>query len=89
DVTQHLIARISALDDAGFLGRLPALREAFDVLSPAARQRFLDSLRASVGEVDLRLDYAPNLLGRWADADHAGRLAAAALDEDVLIWDRA
>jgi hypothetical protein len=86
ETTDHLIARIAALNDAEFLGRLPALREAFDVLSPAARQRFLDALRASIGEIDLRLDFPPSLLGRWADADQAGRQAATALDEDALIW---
>jgi hypothetical protein len=81
-VTERLFARIDALDDPAFLARLPALRDAFDVLSPAARQRFLDGLR----EVDPQLDYPPLLLGRWAAADRAGLDAAAAFDAEALTW---
>ncbi len=79
-VTEQLFARIDALNDNAFLARLPALRDAFDVLSPAARQRFLDGLR----EIDPELGYPPLLLGRWAAADRAGLDAAAALDPDAL-----
>jgi hypothetical protein len=82
-VTERLFARIEALDDAGFLARLPALREAFDVLSPAARQRFLDGLR---GGDPLVLEYPPMMLGRWAAGDQAGREAAATLDAEALGW---
>ena len=82
-VTERLFARIEALDDAGFLARLPALREAFDVLSPAARQRFLDGLR--VGE-PLALEYPATMLGRWGAGDRAGWEAAAAVDAEALGW---
>jgi len=85
-VTSHLIERVDALDDEAFLATLPALREAFDVLAPAARQRFLNALRPIVGDVDLRLDFPPALLAQWAVADQAGRQAAQALDPHVLIW---
>jgi hypothetical protein len=53
------------------------------VLSPAARQRFLDAVR----EGDrVALDYPPALLGRWAAGDRAGWEAAAALDVEALNW---
>jgi hypothetical protein len=81
-VTERFFARIDALDDAAFLTRLPALRDAFDVLSPAARQRFLDGLR----EIDPQLHYSPLLLGRWVAADRAGIDAAAALDPEAFDW---
>ncbi|HYW25844.1 MAG TPA: DUF5682 family protein [Terriglobales bacterium] len=81
-ITGPLVARVDDLDDEAFLLRLPALREAFEVLSPAARERFLGTIRAVHDrEVDLRLDHAPDLLARWADADRAGTTAAAALPE--------
>jgi hypothetical protein len=80
EVTEPLIERIGALDDAQFLQRLPALREGFDVLSPAARQRFLQALRPSLADsFDLRLDHPPALLARWADADQYGRDAVERL----------
>jgi hypothetical protein len=80
-ITEPLIARIGALDDAAFLQRLPALREAFDVLSPAARQRFLHALRPSLAtSFDTRLDHPAAVLGRWADADHYGRQAVLTHD---------
>jgi hypothetical protein len=84
EITGPLVARVDELDDAAFLLRLPALREAFEVLSPAARERFLGTIRSVHGrEIDLRLDHAPELLARWADADRAGVAAAAALPEVV------
>jgi Family of unknown function (DUF5682) len=43
-VSSGLLDRVAALDDEAFLRRLPALREGFDVLSPAARQCFLGAL---------------------------------------------
>jgi hypothetical protein len=86
-VTDQLLERIDALDDAGFLGRLPALRDAFDVLSPAARQRFLSALKPLLGsDTDPRLDYPARLLGRWADADLAGHQAALAFDPEAFGW---
>jgi hypothetical protein len=83
EIIGPLIARVDALDDGAFLHRLPALRAGFEVLSPAARDRFLATVR-SVHDVDLdvRLEHPPALLARWADADRAGAAAAAALVED-------
>jgi hypothetical protein len=43
-VSGGLLDRVATLGDEGFLRRLPALRDGFDVLSPAARQRFLRAL---------------------------------------------
>jgi hypothetical protein len=80
EITGRLVARVDELDDEGFLLRLPALREAFEVLSPAARERLLGTIRSVHDrELDLRLDHAPDLLARWADADRAGAAAVAAL----------
>jgi hypothetical protein len=80
DITAPLVARIDGLDDGEFLLRLPALREAFEVLSPAARERFLGTVRGAHDlELDLRLDHPAALLARWADADRAGTAAAEEL----------
>jgi hypothetical protein len=85
DITGRLIERIAALDDTAFLGRLPALRDAFDVLSPAARQRFLSALEPTLtGALDLRLDHDSKHLARWLEADQAGRAAIRALDPTLL-----
>jgi hypothetical protein len=82
EITGPLVARVDALDDDAFLLRLPALREAFEALSPAARERFLGTIRSVHDrDLDLRLDHPPELLARWADADRAGAAAAAALPE--------
>jgi Family of unknown function (DUF5682) len=82
EVSERLIERIGALDDPAFLQRLPALREGFDVLSPAGRQRFLQALRPRLAaSFDLRLDRPPALLARWADADQHGHAAIATLGE--------
>jgi hypothetical protein len=79
-IAAHLVRRVDELDEDGFLLRLPALREAFEVLSPAARERFLDTVRsAHAGEVDLRLDHPARELARWAEADRAGVAAVEAL----------
>jgi hypothetical protein len=79
-ITEPLIQRVAALPDEAFLKRLPALREGFEVLSPAARQRFLDGLRPSLSPTfDLRLDQSIAVLGRWADADAAARAEVLAL----------
>jgi hypothetical protein len=83
----ELAARLHALDDDPFLRRLPALREAFDVLSPASRRRLL----LVVGDrwqidpdLDLQLEHDPRLLARWADADLRGRQAVTASMPGVL-----
>jgi hypothetical protein len=79
-IIQRLIERIDVLDDASFLRRLPALRDGFDVLSPAARQRFLQALRPNLADTfDLRLDHPAAVLARWAEADAHGRHSVEAL----------
>ena len=87
EITRHLIDRIGALPDADFLRRLPALREGFDVLSPAARQRLFHALRPTLSErFDPRLDQPREVLARWAAADLAGRQAVATQLPEVLEW---
>lgn len=79
-----LLERVAALDDDAFLRRLPALREGFDVLSPAARQRFLDAWSERLGHrADLQLADAPERLARWAEADRAGLEAVRELGDDL------
>ncbi|MDX2623863.1 hypothetical protein FKO01_57765, partial [Mesorhizobium sp. B2-3-3] len=60
-----LLHRVVELDDAAFLARLPALRGGFDTLSPAARDRLLDTVEERLGE---RMDSL--------DADDPAALAA-------------
>ncbi|MER5334473.1 DUF5682 family protein [Micromonospora sp. NPDC002717] len=76
-----LLERIERLTDTEFLDRLPALRGGFDVLTPAARERLLDTVAERLGDrLDLALSAAPELLARWAAADAAGRAALVARD---------
>ncbi|MFJ8582326.1 DUF5682 family protein [Micromonospora sp. NPDC093277] len=71
-----LLERIERLTDTGFLDRLPALRGGFDVLTPAARDRLLDTVADRLGDrLDVTLSAPPELLARWAAADAAGRAA--------------
>jgi uncharacterized protein DUF5682 len=71
-----LIEHVTSLADEAFLQRLPALREGFEVLSPAARQRFLDALRPQLSaNFDLRLEHAAETLAHWAEADLYARRA--------------
>ncbi|RST01090.1 VWA domain-containing protein [Streptomyces sp. WAC07149] len=71
-----LLDRVDSLADAAFLERLPALRAGFDVLTPAARERLLDTVTERLGDrVDLSLDAPPALLALWAAADAAGLAA--------------
>jgi hypothetical protein len=78
-IVDRLVSRVGGLNDAAFLQRLPALRDGFDVLSPAARQRFLAALRSSLPDTaDLELAHSAALLARWAEADLHGRDALAA-----------
>lgn len=75
-IADQLILRIAAMDDAFFLQRLPALREGFDALSPAARQRFLEALRPQLATgFDVRIEHARETLARWAAADLRARQA--------------
>ncbi|MEU9253040.1 DUF5682 family protein [Streptomyces sp. NPDC048270] len=75
-----LLDRVEHLGDQEFLDRLPALRGGFDVLSPAARDRLLDTVGERLGDrVDLALDAPPALLALWAAADAAGLAALGEL----------
>ncbi|MFE0148728.1 DUF5682 family protein [Nonomuraea sp. NPDC059007] len=76
-----LAERVEIWDDAGFLARLPALRDGFEALSPASRQRLLDSLGL---DADLTLHAPAGELAAWAAADEAGRLAVLELDPAAL-----
>jgi Mg-chelatase subunit ChlD len=91
DLLDRLRDRVEAMPDGAFLERLPALRDGFEVLSPAARQRFLEAVADRVGvgdpaELDRRLgvDHARAALARWAAADLAGRAAVLAQDPAML-----
>ncbi|MFJ3727342.1 DUF5682 family protein [Streptomyces sp. NPDC090045] len=75
-----LLDRVERLADQDFLDRLPALRGGFDALSPAARDRLLDTVTERLGDrLDLALDAPPALLALWAAADAAGLAALKAL----------
>ncbi len=68
-VMSGLIATLETLSDAAFLERVPALRGGFDVLSPADRQRVLDSVRSHTGAAVENSSVDPQLLLAWATAD--------------------
>ncbi|MFI0944082.1 DUF5682 family protein [Streptomyces sp. NPDC021020] len=75
-----LLHRVVELDDAAFLTRLPALRGGFDTLSPAARERLLDTVEERLGErVDTLGADDPAELARRTAADLAARELLAAL----------
>ncbi|MEQ1506618.1 MAG: DUF5682 family protein, partial [Myxococcota bacterium] len=78
-----LLDRVATLDDPSFLARLPALRDGFDALSPAARDRLLqvvsDQLGDGVGPVSAELPVDPRLLAVFAEADAAGWAAVDGL----------
>ncbi|MEU0492992.1 DUF5682 family protein [Nocardiopsis sp. NPDC006139] len=74
-----LTERVEGWDDAGFLARLPALREGFDALSTAARGRFLDAVTERLGEVDTDLSVPAALAAALTDADGVARAAVGAL----------
>jgi Mg-chelatase subunit ChlD len=91
ELLDPLARRVETLPDAAFLQRLPALRDGFEVLSPAVRQRFLDTVADRFGLHDpaelgrrLTVEHAPAALAGWAAADAAGRAAVLAQDPDVL-----
>ncbi|MFI7285951.1 DUF5682 family protein [Streptomyces anulatus] len=69
-----LLHRVVELDDTAFLARLPALRGGFDTLSPAARDRLLDTVEERLGErVDTLDADDPAELARRTTADLAAR----------------
>ncbi|MCC9311864.1 DUF5682 family protein [Kitasatospora sp. RB6PN24] len=80
EALEPLLTRIAELSDDGFLDRLPALRGGFDTLSPAARDRLLDTVEEGLGEqVDaLPAMLDPATLAAWTKADlAAGQLLTA------------
>ncbi|NEB72771.1 hypothetical protein G3I39_37695, partial [Streptomyces fulvissimus] len=75
-----LLHRVVELDDTAFLARLPALRGGFDTLSPAARDRLLDTVEERLGERVGTLDADdPAELARRTAADLAARELLAGL----------
>ncbi|MFH9240201.1 DUF5682 family protein [Streptomyces anulatus] len=75
-----LLHRVVDLDDTAFLARLPALRGGFDTLSPAARDRLLDTVEERLGErVDTLDADDPTELARRTTADLAARELLAVL----------
>ncbi|MEU3225920.1 DUF5682 family protein [Streptomyces sp. NPDC006976] len=72
-----LLHRVVELDDNAFLARLPALRGGFDTLSPAARDRLLDTIEERLGE---RVD----TLDADGPAEQARRTAADLAARDLL-----
>lgn len=87
DLLDGLVARVEAVDDDGFLRRLPALRGGFEVLSTAGRGRFFAAVCERLGADPTGLDavdHDPLRLARWAAADLAGREAVARFDPTLL-----
>ncbi|MFF9776072.1 DUF5682 family protein [Streptomyces sp. NPDC013978] len=75
-----LLDRVDTLTDQGFLDRLPALRGGFDTLTPAGRDRLLDTVTERLGDrLDLSLTASPELLALWTAADTAGLTAVNSL----------
>ncbi|MFI2317237.1 vWA domain-containing protein [Streptomyces sp. CB00072] len=75
-----LLHRVVELDDTAFLARLPALRGGFDTLSPAARDRLLDTVEERLGErVDTLDADDPVELALRTTADLAARELLAGL----------
>ncbi|WP_371582688.1 DUF5682 family protein [Streptomyces sp. NBC_01314] len=75
-----LLDRVDTLTDQGFLDRLPALRGGFDTLTPAGRDRLLDTVTERLGDrLDLSLSASPALLALWTAADRAGLAAVDSL----------
>ncbi|MEU2069030.1 vWA domain-containing protein [Streptomyces anulatus] len=75
-----LLHRVVELDDTAFLVRLPALRGGFDTLSPAARDRLLDTVEERLGErVDTLDADDPAELARRTTADLTARELLAVL----------
>ncbi|WP_435177168.1 DUF5682 family protein [Actinacidiphila sp. bgisy145] len=71
---------VAELPDRAFLTRLPALRHGFDALSPAARARLLDTVRAHPSAPGAQGAAVPDPhdLARHTAADLAGREVLAA-----------
>ncbi|MFC7330488.1 DUF5682 family protein [Marinactinospora rubrisoli] len=79
-VLDLLAARVEHWPDPGFLTRLPALRDGFETLSTAARDRFLAAVADRLGTIDeVDTDVTPEQRAAWAAADVAARAAVEAL----------
>ncbi|MFC8660991.1 DUF5682 family protein [Streptomyces sp. NPDC057199] len=78
---EPLLNRIIEMPDRQFLDRLPSLRGGFDTLSPAARDRLLDTVEERLATTHLTdtggVD--PAALATWTRADLAARAALRAL----------
>ncbi|MGK5440516.1 DUF5682 family protein [Micromonospora sp. URMC 105] len=79
DSLAPLLDTIDGWDDDHFIRRLPALRGGFDALSPADRDRLLDTVRQRIGDVDPTVTVPPALLAEWVAVDRSGRHALTAL----------
>ncbi|MFJ3142199.1 DUF5682 family protein [Streptomyces halstedii] len=77
---EPLLDRVSELSDRDFLDRLPSLRGGFDTLSPAARERLLDTVEERLRDTHLgdtgSID--PVTLALWTAADLTARETLAA-----------
>ncbi|WP_405572394.1 DUF5682 family protein [Streptomyces phaeochromogenes] len=78
---EPLLNRIVEMPDRQFLDRLPSLRGGFDSLSPAARDRLLDTVEERLATTHLTdtggVD--PAALATWTRADLAARAALRSL----------
>ncbi|GGT15619.1 vWA domain-containing protein [Streptomyces chromofuscus] len=72
---EPLLTQVSELPDREFLNRLPALRGGFDTLSPAARDRLLDTVEERLGTARVADTHGadPAALAAWTRADFAAR----------------
>lgn len=80
--------RLESIDDQAFLRRLASLRDGFETLSPAARERLLETIAERIGDPAAaragELALAPELLALFATADAEGRRALGRLDAELL-----
>lgn len=74
-----IIQRVNNVEDSHFVVALPALRGAFDTVSAAERERFLDHLQEQLGRIDTHLEINPFVLESNAKADIAARRRLEAL----------
>lgn len=79
DTLTPLLDLVDGWDDDRFTQRLPALRGGFEVLSPADRDRLLDTVRQRIGDVDAAVAVEPATLAGWLAVDQAGHQALTAL----------
>ncbi|MEU5341970.1 DUF5682 family protein [Streptomyces sp. NPDC020766] len=78
---EPLLNRVIEMPDRQFLDRLPSLRGGFDTLSPAARDRLLDTVeeRLAVTHLTDTGGVDPAALATWTRADLAARAALRTL----------